>query len=105
MGKRKRDGDRVDVPVDQIAKLAQVIAPAVVSHIEIYEAIAAKLIKGASSLSPAGRAALEEAFASDGERGPAFPAKAALMFAVNKAADGKDGDSRDEEEEDGKEKK
>merc|ERR1712232_880365 len=89
MGAKKRKkmnevASRDSVPADQLAHLAQALAPAIQHH-PLYEVLGRLLTRRASQLSAAGRAAIEAAF--PGGEGPSFPSKASMLIAVKEAAE------------------
>jgi len=80
---------------DQLAKVAQMLAPVTPNHKDFWKALAFRFIgegdmEGiAGSLTSAGRAAIDAAFPKGGE-GPIFEGKKRMLAAVSGKRDGKD---------------
>lgn len=62
---------------DQVARLAQLLAPITPEHVALFDALGAAILKGMGALTEGGKASLEAAFPSGA--GPEFPCKARLL--------------------------
>jgi len=78
---------------DQLAKLAQVLAPTCASHAMLWPALGKRLAAQAKALTPAGQASLAAAFPDGG--GPEFAEKADLLAAFSKSKSGDSAKDRD----------
>merc|ERR1712183_795572 len=76
------DQGALSVTSDQLAKLLQMLAPALPGTHLLYEAISAKLCTQVKDITDAGKAALEAAF--PGGEGADFRSKARLLKVVAK---------------------
>lgn len=78
---------------DQLAKLAQVLAPTCASHATLWPALGKRVAAQAKALTPAGQASLAAAFPDGG--GPEFAEKADLLAAFSKSKSGDSAKDRD----------
>jgi len=73
---------KLTLSADHLAKLAQLVAPAVPGHEAFWKMLGGKLAAEQKALTDAGWASLEAAFPADAASGPAFEEKEALLAAA-----------------------
>uniref|UniRef100_A0A7S2AZ65 Uncharacterized protein n=1 Tax=Alexandrium andersonii TaxID=327968 RepID=A0A7S2AZ65_9DINO len=94
------DAAKVQLSADQLAKLAQVVAPVAPAHAAFWTKLGGQLVAQKGSLTDAGKASVEAAFPGGG--GPAFADKEKLLQAEKPAKSHKDSEKDADKERDSK---